>query len=153
VIARSIRERFAVPTPPTLSGRTDEVALEIKPYMQPFERDLAVRDQRRDSRGAWLPRLGRIHPGGLFHLLPGIRGPGTRRYGPIPEGFAGSMGSVGASGIPAPIPGYAFRGGFPASPPGDLGPAAAGESGGALVLKRGNSAKTKAWTCHRLACR
>jgi hypothetical protein len=65
VIARSIRERFTVPKPPFLSGRTDEVALEIKPYLQPFERELAVRELRailnpgdeiREDHGYWLAR-------------------------------------------------------------------------------------------------
>ena len=46
MIAQSIRERFAVPTPLLLSGGSDEVALEIKPYLQPFERELAVRELR-----------------------------------------------------------------------------------------------------------
>ena len=65
MIARSIRERFAVPTPLLLSGGTDEVALEIKPYLQPFERELAVRELRallnpgdeiREEHGYWLAR-------------------------------------------------------------------------------------------------
>lgn len=65
MIARSIRERFAVPTPLLLSGGNDEVALEIKPYLQPFERELAVRELRallnpgdeiREEHGYWLAR-------------------------------------------------------------------------------------------------
>jgi len=65
MIARSLRERFTIPIPTTLSGRTDEVALEIKPYLQPFERELAVRELRallnpgdeiREEHGYWLAR-------------------------------------------------------------------------------------------------
>ena len=65
MIARSIRERFAVPTPPLLSRPADEVVLEIKPYLQPFERELAVRELRallnpgdeiREEHGYWLAR-------------------------------------------------------------------------------------------------
>lgn len=67
MIARSIQERFAVPTPLLLSVGTDEVALEIKPYLQPFERELAVRELRallkpddviREEHGYWLARTG-----------------------------------------------------------------------------------------------
>ena len=63
MIARSIRERFAVPKPLLISKRTDEVVLEMKPYLQPFERDLAVRELRallnpsdeiREDHGYWL---------------------------------------------------------------------------------------------------
>ena len=65
MIARSIRERFAVPTPLLLSGGTNDVVLEIKPYLQPFERELAVRELRailnpgdeiREEHGYWLAR-------------------------------------------------------------------------------------------------
>ncbi len=65
MIARSIRERFAVPPPLLLSGRTDSVTLEIKPYLQPFERELAMRelkallnpgDEVGEEHGYWLAR-------------------------------------------------------------------------------------------------
>lgn len=46
MIARSIRDRFAVPKPMLLSGVANEVVLEIKPYLQPFERELALRELR-----------------------------------------------------------------------------------------------------------
>lgn len=63
MIARSIRERFEVPKPLLLTGGTDEVALEIKPYLQPFERELAMRELRallnpgdeiREEHGYWI---------------------------------------------------------------------------------------------------
>ncbi len=65
MIAQSILERFSVPTPPTLSGGSDYVVLEIKPYLQPFERELAMRELRallntgdeiREEHGYWLAR-------------------------------------------------------------------------------------------------
>lgn len=65
MITRSIQERFTIPTPLLLSVGTDEVALEIKPYLQPFERELAVRELRallkpddeiREEHGYWLAR-------------------------------------------------------------------------------------------------
>lgn len=65
MIAQRIRERFAVPTPLLISGGTNEIALEIKPYLQPFERELAVRELRallnsvdeiREEHGYWLAR-------------------------------------------------------------------------------------------------
>lgn len=64
MITRSIRERFAGPRP-LLLGQTNEVALEIKPYLQPFERELAMRELRallnpgdkiRAEHGYWLAR-------------------------------------------------------------------------------------------------
>jgi hypothetical protein len=65
VIASNIRERFAVPMPTLLSGETNEVTLEIKPYLQPFERELAMRELRalltigdeiREDCGYWIAR-------------------------------------------------------------------------------------------------
>lgn len=67
MIARGIRERFEVPKPLLLTGGSDEVALEIKPYLQPFERELAMRELRallnpgdeiREEHGYWLARTG-----------------------------------------------------------------------------------------------
>ncbi len=63
MIARSIRERFTVPLPLLLSGAPNDVTLEIKPYLQPFERGLAIRELRallnpgddiREKHGYWL---------------------------------------------------------------------------------------------------
>lgn len=44
MIAETIRTRFALPTPLLLSGRDDAIKLELKPYVQPFERELAIRE-------------------------------------------------------------------------------------------------------------
>jgi len=44
VTAHSIQERFVLPAPLLLSGANGEVTLEIKPYLQPFERELAMRE-------------------------------------------------------------------------------------------------------------
>lgn len=44
MIAECIRSRFAVPAPLLLSGCDDRVKLELKPYLQPFERELAMRE-------------------------------------------------------------------------------------------------------------
>jgi site-specific DNA-methyltransferase (cytosine-N4-specific) len=41
-----IRSQFAVSTPLFLSNRDNEIKLEIKPYLQPFERELAMRELR-----------------------------------------------------------------------------------------------------------
>lgn len=63
MIAESIRSRFAVPTPLLLSGRDSAVKLELKPYLQPFERELAMRELRAmvghdaqitEEHGLWL---------------------------------------------------------------------------------------------------
>jgi hypothetical protein len=63
VIARSIRDRFAIPQPLLLAGGPDAIALEIKPYLQPFERELAIRELRAllnpedeiaEAHGYWL---------------------------------------------------------------------------------------------------
>lgn len=63
--ARSIRERFTVPTPLFLTGISGEVGLEMKPYLQPFERELAIRELRallkpcdeiREEHGYWLAK-------------------------------------------------------------------------------------------------
>jgi site-specific DNA-methyltransferase (cytosine-N4-specific) len=63
VIARSIRDRFTVPPPLLLAGHPDAVKLEIKPYLQPFERELAMRelnallkpgDNLTEEHGIWL---------------------------------------------------------------------------------------------------
>jgi site-specific DNA-methyltransferase (cytosine-N4-specific) len=65
MISESIRSRFTVPTPLLLSGRADMLKLEIKPYLQPFERELALRElhalagvgaQITEAHGLWLVR-------------------------------------------------------------------------------------------------
>jgi hypothetical protein len=65
VISRSIRERFTVPASLLLSLGADDLVLEIKPYLQPFERELAMRELRtllnpgddiREEYGYWLAR-------------------------------------------------------------------------------------------------
>jgi len=62
---RSIRERFAIPAPLLLFGKSDDLALELKPYLQPFERELALRELRallnpgdeiREEHGYWFAR-------------------------------------------------------------------------------------------------
>lgn len=39
-----LRDSFTIPTPLLLSGHRDVIKLEIKPYLQPFERELAFRE-------------------------------------------------------------------------------------------------------------
>lgn len=65
MIGRNIHERFTVPTPLLISVGAGDVALEIKPYLQPFERELAIRELRallnpgdsiREEHGYWLAR-------------------------------------------------------------------------------------------------
>jgi len=65
--AWSISKRFAVSPPRLLFGNTDEVIFEIKPYLQPFECKLAMRELRallnpddeiREEHGYWLVRTG-----------------------------------------------------------------------------------------------
>lgn len=65
MIAGSIRDRFAVLPPLLLSGHPDAVKLELKPYLQPFERELAYRelkallnpgDEVSEEHGLWLAR-------------------------------------------------------------------------------------------------
>ncbi len=65
MIAENIQSRFTVPTPPLLSGHDDAVKLEIKPYLQPFERELALREIKAllspgeeisEEHGIWLVR-------------------------------------------------------------------------------------------------
>ncbi len=46
MIARSIQERFTLPLPLLPLCGENEVILEIKPYLQPFERNLAIRELR-----------------------------------------------------------------------------------------------------------
>jgi len=62
-MARSIRERFTVSPPLLLAGGDEGVTLEIKPYLQPFERELAMRELRallnprdvlREECGYWI---------------------------------------------------------------------------------------------------
>lgn len=45
-IAESIRERFSVLPPLTFSANPNSLKLELKPYLQPFEIDLAMRELR-----------------------------------------------------------------------------------------------------------
>ena len=65
MIGRNIHERFTVPTPLLISVGAGDIALEIKPYLQPFERELAIRELRallnpgdsiREEHGYWLAR-------------------------------------------------------------------------------------------------
>jgi hypothetical protein len=65
MIAESICNRFTVPPPLLLAGYPDNVKLEIKPYLQPFERELAFRelhallnpgDKVFEEHGFWLVR-------------------------------------------------------------------------------------------------
>lgn len=65
MIAAHIRDRFAVAPPLLLSAHGDAVKLEMKPYLQPFERDLALRelkallnggDEIIEEHGVWLAR-------------------------------------------------------------------------------------------------
>ena len=44
--AHSIYDHFAIPKPLHLCNSGDELVLEIKPYLQPFERKLAIRELR-----------------------------------------------------------------------------------------------------------
>jgi site-specific DNA-methyltransferase (cytosine-N4-specific) len=44
MIADNIRSRFSIPSPLLLSNRDDVIKFEIKPYLQPFERELAMRE-------------------------------------------------------------------------------------------------------------
>ena len=44
MIANNIRSQFAIPSPLLLSNRDDVIKFEIKPYLQPFERELAIRE-------------------------------------------------------------------------------------------------------------
>jgi site-specific DNA-methyltransferase (cytosine-N4-specific) len=46
MIKENIHSRFTVPTPMPLSDGSDAVNLELKPYLQPFERELAMRELR-----------------------------------------------------------------------------------------------------------
>jgi hypothetical protein len=43
-IAENIREKFSLPVPLLLSADTRAIKLELKPYLQPFERELAHRE-------------------------------------------------------------------------------------------------------------
>jgi len=45
-IAESIREKFSVSPPLFLGVETETLKLELKPYLQPFERELAMRELR-----------------------------------------------------------------------------------------------------------
>lgn len=63
VIGKTIRARFAVPPPLLVAGQPDAVKLELKPYLQPFERLLAFRelkallepqDSVTEQHGIWL---------------------------------------------------------------------------------------------------
>ena len=65
MIAESIQSWFTVPTPLILSRHGDAVKLEIKPYLQPFERELALRELKAlllpgekisEEHGIWLAR-------------------------------------------------------------------------------------------------
>ncbi|MDR7927243.1 hypothetical protein RIE95_09655 [Acidithiobacillus thiooxidans] len=65
MITEYIWSRFAAPTPLLLTGRDDTVKLELKPYLQPFERELATRELRAmvgpeaeitEEHGFWLVR-------------------------------------------------------------------------------------------------
>jgi site-specific DNA-methyltransferase (cytosine-N4-specific) len=44
MITQNIRDRFTIPLPLLLIGKPDTVKLELKPYLQPFERGLAMRE-------------------------------------------------------------------------------------------------------------
>jgi len=46
MIKERIRSRFTVPAPMPLFDTNDVVTLELKPYLQPFERELAMRELR-----------------------------------------------------------------------------------------------------------
>jgi site-specific DNA-methyltransferase (cytosine-N4-specific) len=46
MIEEIIHSRFNISTPLFLSNRDNEIKLEIKPYLQPFERELAIRELR-----------------------------------------------------------------------------------------------------------
>lgn len=63
MIAESIRSRFTISLPGPLEGRNNLVKLELKPYLQPFEQELAIRELRTiigkgdnisESHGLWL---------------------------------------------------------------------------------------------------
>lgn len=65
MIARSIKQRFAVPVPLLLASNDNEIKFEIKPYLQPFERELALRelcallnskDKIREEHGYWIAK-------------------------------------------------------------------------------------------------
>jgi site-specific DNA-methyltransferase (cytosine-N4-specific) len=65
VIKENFGERFTVPIPMLLDVRVGEIALELKPYLQPFERELAIRELRalikpaeqiREEHGYWLAK-------------------------------------------------------------------------------------------------
>jgi site-specific DNA-methyltransferase (cytosine-N4-specific) len=45
-IAEVIRHKFSVPPPLFLSSDAESIKLELKPYLQPFERELAMRELR-----------------------------------------------------------------------------------------------------------
>ena len=45
-IADDIRQKFSISSPLLLAGDTDSIRLELKPYLQPFERELAMRELR-----------------------------------------------------------------------------------------------------------
>ena len=46
MVIENFHERFTVPIPMLLDVGNDEIALELKPYLQPFERELAIRELR-----------------------------------------------------------------------------------------------------------
>ena len=65
MIARIIRERFSLPPPLLVEADPGVIAFEMKPYLQPFERELAVRELRAllgpsceisEEHGYWLAR-------------------------------------------------------------------------------------------------
>ena len=45
-IAEVIRQKFSVPPPLFLTADSESIKLELKPYLQPFERELALRELR-----------------------------------------------------------------------------------------------------------
>jgi site-specific DNA-methyltransferase (cytosine-N4-specific) len=64
-IAESIREKFTVPLPLFLTADPESIKFELKPYLQPFERELALRELRalldpkdrlREEQGYFLAR-------------------------------------------------------------------------------------------------
>ena len=65
MVIENFHERFTVPIPMLLDVGKGEIALELKPYLQPFERELAIRelralikpkDQIREENGYWLAK-------------------------------------------------------------------------------------------------
>lgn len=61
-VASSIKDKFRAPVPIFFAGSNDTIKLEMKPYLQPFEEELAIRELR-----ALVPRSNAItHEHGIY---------------------------------------------------------------------------------------